>query len=155
MLCMFHALKFTSVRKRQRSCHANKHTDISGFIVRFWQCENSCDSKHNVTARRVPIIMPINHCKTKSFEEASIHTVKNFGFASASWFWKEGSFGFALALWFLKHGSFGFVISKAGKLRLRNSGLRAHVWSALQTRENLPVVLRATYPENRVALTKY
>ncbi len=27
--------------------------------------------------------------------------------------------------------------------------------AALQTRENLPVVLRATYPENRVALTKY
>ncbi len=27
--------------------------------------------------------------------------------------------------------------------------------AVLQTRENLPVVLRATYPENRVALTKY
>ncbi len=27
-------------------------------------------------------------------------------------------------------------------------------WSVLQTRENLPVVLRATYTENQVALTE-
>ncbi len=29
-----------------------------------------------------------------------------------------------------------------------------YVITALQTRENLPVALRATYPENQVALTK-
>ncbi len=29
------------------------------------------------------------------------------------------------------------------------------VLPALQTRENLPVALRATYPENRVALNKF